>query len=486
MQAAAYINGKFVTGEGAELRVDNPSDGSELACFPGVSVEQVDMAITAAHQAFIKGEWRKRPLAERAATLHRMIDVMEQRADAIKALLVAETGCPAYSNAMQAQFATPIRMAREIIDLMASLSETEENPLPFNERHNRLNQSVRSLRSYLPLGVVVGISAYNFPLHTGVWKAIPALIAGNSVILRPNPLTPLSSLAFAEAAESAGVPAGVLNVVLESGVAGAQLLTSHQLVDLITFTGSTPVGAQVAAQAAATFKRVHLELGGKSAQIFLPDSVERAVAAAVSVCTAHAGQGCVLGTRIFVPQTHKAEIVARAAAAVTALKVGYSTDAATQVGPVISANQVKRCEHFVQLAVEHGGTVVAGGNRPAHLAGGFFFEPTVLDLPDNSNPAAQEEIFGPVVSFIGYRDIDHAIEMANDSRYGLSGYVYGNNNDEALAVAMRIDSGAVHINGALSSSYVPFGGIKSSGLGHERGIEGMRMFQRLKIYSVTG
>jgi aldehyde dehydrogenase (NAD+) len=486
MQAAAYINGKFIAGEGAQLRVDNPSDGSELACFAGVSVAQVETAITAAHQAFSKGEWSQRPMVERAATLHRLIDAMEQRAKAINALLVSETGCPAYSNAMQAQFATPIRMAREIIDLMASLPETEENPLPANERHNRLGQAVRSLRSYLPLGVVVGISAYNFPLHTGVWKAIPALIAGNCVILRPNPLTPLSSLAFAEAAAAVGLPAGVFNVVLESGVAGAQLLTTHPLVDLITFTGSTPVGAQVATQAAATFKRVHLELGGKSAQLFLPDAVEKAVAAAVSVCTAHAGQGCVLGTRLLVPESRKAEIVEQAAAAVGALKVGYSTDTTTQVGPVISANQVKRCEHFVRLAVEHGGHIATGGKRPAHIERGFFFAPTVLDLPDNHNPAAQEEIFGPVVSIIGYRDIDHAIEMANDSRYGLSGYVHGANSDAALAVARRIDSGAVHVNGALSSSHVPFGGIKSSGLGHERGVEGMRLFQRMKIFSVTG
>lgn len=487
MRMAGYINGEFVTGQGADLRVDNPSDGRELACFPGLSVEQIGTAITAARHAFNKGDWSQRPLQERAKVLHQFIDAMADRAAAIKEALVAETGCPAHSAAMQAQFATPIRMAREIIDLMASLPEMEENTLPPAETQNRLGQPVRSLRSYAPLGVVVGISAYNFPLHTGVWKAIPALIAGNSVILRPNPLTPLSSMAaFAQAAQAVGLPPGVLNVVLEAGVEGARLLTSHPAVDMITFTGSTPVGAQVATQAAATFKRVHLELGGKSAQIFLPDAIEKAAAAAVTICTAHAGQGCVLGTRLFVPQAHKAEIVAQAAAAVAALKLGYSTDPATQVGPVISANQVKRCEHFVQLAVQHGGKVATGGKRPAHLEGGFFFEPTVLDLPDNSNPAAQEEIFGPVVGIIGYRDIDHAVEMANDSPYGLSGYVYGTNVDEALAVAQRVDSGAVHVNGALSSTFVPFGGIKASGLGHERGVEGMRMFQRLKIFSVTG
>jgi aldehyde dehydrogenase (NAD+) len=425
-------------------------------------------------------------MAERSEVLHRLIDTLEARSQDICELLVAETGCPPHSGSMQAQFATPMRMAREIIDLMAGLPEAEENPLPPSEARNRLGQAVRSLRAYGPLGVVVGISAYNFPLHTGVWKALPALIAGDSVILRPNPLTPLSSLALAEAAEAVGLPPGVLNVVLEAGVEGAQLLTADPQVDMITFTGSSPVGAQVAAQAANTFKRVHLELGGKSAQIFLPDAVGKAAAAAATVCTAHAGQGCVLGTRIFVPAAHKAAVVADAARILSALKVGPANDPETQVGPVISAAQVARCDHFVRLAVEHGGNVAAGGKRPAHLPHGFFFEPTVLDLPDNSNPAAQEEIFGPVVAIIGYRDIDHAVEMANDCRYGLSGYVFGEDVEEALAVARRVHSGAVHVNGALSSTFAPFGGIKASGLGHERGIEGMRMFQQLKVFSVTG
>ncbi|MGB8365955.1 MAG: aldehyde dehydrogenase family protein [Rhizomicrobium sp.] len=485
MRMAGYINGKFVAGQGAELVVENPSDGSEVARFPGLSVEQINTAIAAARRAFDHGDWSRQPVHDRAELLHRFVDKMEERADAILEILVAETGCPRHSGSIQAQFATPMRMAREIVDLMASLPETEENPLPPAEAQNRFGQKVRSLRNYSPLGVVVGISAYNFPLHTGVWKAIPALIAGNSTILRPNPLAPLSSMAFAEAAQAVGLPPGVLNVVLEAGVEGAQLLTTHPSVDMVTFTGSSPVGAQVATQAGGTFKRVHLELGGKSAQIFLPDVAEKAVAAAVSVCTAHAGQGCVLGTRIFVPVERKAEIVEKAASAVSALRQGYANDPNTQVGPVISAKQVARCEHFVKLAVEHGGRVAAGGKRPAHLDRGFFFEPTVLDLPDNSNPAAQEEIFGPVASIIGYRDIDHAVEMANDSKYGLSGYVFGSDADEAFAVAKRVHSGSVHVNGALSSTYAPFGGIKASGVGYERGIEGMRLFQRLTVFSVT-
>lgn len=485
MSMAGYINGAFVAGDGEALIVENPSDGGEVARLPGLSLTQFENAIVAARLAFDNGSWSRRPIAERAAVLHRFVDAMEARSEDIAKVLVAETGCPQHSTSILAQFATPMRMAHEIIDLMAGLPESEEHALPSAETRNHSGQTVRSLRRYAPLGVVVGISAYNFPLHTGVWKMMPALIAGNSMILRPNPLTPLSSLAFAEAAEALGLPPGVLNVVLEAGVQGARLLTSHPFVDMVTFTGSSSVGAQVAIQAAASFKRVQLELGGKSAQIFLPDAAERAVAAAVTVSTSHAGQGCVLGTRIFVPDDRKAEIVEKAAAAVSALRQGRSTDPETQVGPVISANQVARCEHFVKLAVENGGRVATGGNRPAHLEGGFFFEPTVLDLPDNANPAAQEEIFGPVASIIGYRDIDHAIEMANDSQYGLSGYVFGDDPEKALAVAQRVHSGAVHVNGALSSSFVPFGGIKASGLGHERGVEGMRLFQRMTVYSVT-
>jgi len=486
MRAAGYVDGKHLEGEGKALVVENPSDGSEVARLSGLSIEQFKAAVVAARRAFDRGDWSQMPMRDRATLLQRFVDELEARSEATIAVLVSETGCPAHSSSIVAQFATPMKMAREIIDLASSLPEREEHSLPPAETTNRFGQKVRSLRRYTPLGVVVGISAYNFPLHTGVWKVMPALIAGNSVILRPNPLTPLSAMAFAEAAQAVGLPRGVLNVVMEPGVEGAQLLSSDAAVDMVTFTGSSAVGAQVAVQAAGTFKRVQLELGGKSAQIFLPEVADKAVGAAVTVCTSHAGQGCVLGTRIFVPAEMKAEIVAKAAAAVSALRQGYSSDPATQVGPVISANQVARCEHFVQLAVQHGGRVATGGKRPAHLNRGYYFEPTVLDLPDNRNPAAQEEIFGPVVGIIGYRDIDHAVEMANDSKYGLSGYVFGKDTEQAFAVAQRVQSGAVHVNGALSSTYAAFGGIKASGVGLERGIDGMRLFQRITIHSVTG
>lgn len=486
MPHAGYINGAFAVGLGEPLVVENPSDGGEIARLPGLSAAQVAAAITAARQAFDRGDWSERPMGERAAVLRRFVEALGRRAAQLAEVIVAETGCPPHSSTMRVQVQSSLRMALECIDFFASLPESEENPLPPAERVTHAGQPLQSLRRYTPIGVVAGIAAYNFPFYTAIWKVIPALMAGNTVVVRPNPLTPLSAMFLGEAAQEVELPPGVLNVVLEAGHDGARLLTTHPAVDMVAFTGSTSVGAQVAVQAAPSFKRVQLELGGKSAQIFLPDAADRMAAQAVIVCSAHAGQGCALGTRLFVPEARKAELVEQAAAALRRLKVGPALDPETQVGPVISAAQVARCEHFVQLAVEHGGRVAAGGRRPAHLERGHYFEPTLLDLPDNSNPAAQEEIFGPVVSVIGYRDLDHAIEMANDSRYGLSGYIHGEDAALARQVGERVRSGSVHVNAALSSTYASFGGQRASGYGRERGVEGMRLYQQLSCLTLGG
>jgi aldehyde dehydrogenase (NAD+) len=313
---------------------------------------------------------------------------------------------------------------------------------------------------------------------------VPGLLAGNSVILRPNPLTPLSAMLFAEAAMEVGLPAGVLNVVIEGGLAGAHLLTTDTRVDMVSFTGSCAVGAKVAEQAAPTLKRLVLELGGKSAQIFLPDAVDKAAMHARVICIAHAGQGCALGTRLFVPLDRKEEVLAAAAAQLAAIKIGPANDPATQTGPVVNAAAVARCERLVAEAVAHGGRVVFGGKRPAHITKGFYFEPTLLDLPDNANPAAQEEFFGPVVAVIGYRDLDHAVEMANDSRFGLSGWVHGADKATALGVALRIRSGTVNVNAGITSAWASMGGIKMSGVGRERGPEGLRAFQQMTVLNL--
>ncbi|MBW8783690.1 MAG: aldehyde dehydrogenase family protein [Novosphingobium sp.] len=485
MEHAGFIDGRMVAGEGDTFVVENPSDESTVVEIRGVSAAQVDAAIGAARRAFDDGRWSGLTMVQRGETMRRYAEALRKHADRLKELAILEAGCPVSSTVMGAQVHSPLRMTDEIIDLFLKLPETEENPLPLHERVNP-HFTVQSLKRWSPLGVVSAISAYNVPFYTAFWKVVPALMAGDSVILRPNPLTPISSLIFAEAAAEAGIPDGVLNVLIEGWLEGGQMMTTDERVDMVSFTGSCTVGARVAQQAAPTLKRLVLELGGKSAQIYLPDSADRAAQAAFSVCTSHAGQGCVLGTRIFVPEEAKPRVLEAMAAAVANVKIGPANDPATQLGPVISAAQRDRCEHFTRAAVEGGGRVVTGGKRPAEFNKGFYFEPTVLDLPDNKNPAAQEEIFGPVVGVIGYRDLDHAVEMANDSKFGLSGWVHGADKVKALEVGTRIRSGAVNINGALMSTYASTGGIKMSGVGRERGVEGLREFQIMTTLNIGG
>ena len=483
-QYAGFIDNHFVLGTGEQLVVENPSDEREVAALGGLSIAQVDEAIASARRAYDKGDWCDRPARERAVVLHKFADALAKRsADLIK-LVVEEAGCPIKSMSMGPQIHFPLRQAHEIIDFFLTLPEFEENPLPLLDRVTPTGQTIQSLRRYTPVGVIAGIAAYNFPFFTALWKVMPALIAGNTVILRPSPLTPLSSMIFGEAAREAELPKGVLNIVMEPGLEGGRLLTTHPAVDLVAFTGSSTVGVHVLQQAATTMKRVQLELGGKSAQIVLPDAVDRVVPLAVGICTSHAGQGCAIGTRLFVPEARKAEIVEQIAAAYNRIKVGPANDPETQMGPVISAAQRARCEHFVSAAVENGGRVAAGGKRPAHLPKGYYFEPTVLDVPDNSNPAAQEEIFGPVACVIGYRDLDHAVAMANDSRYGLSGYVHGVDRQASLKVALRIRSGTVNCNAGMLSTYASSGGQRASGIGRERGIEGLGLYQQLSCLNL--
>ena len=477
MPQAGFIDGAFVTGEGATLAVQDPSTEEVFEELPGLSASQAEQAILSARQTFDSGVWSDLAAQERVAAMGRFLEALGKRMPQLTEVIMREAGCPRHSPSMMSQIQGPLKISADLLKLYLTLPDTEENPIPLADRVTPYGIVLQSHRRFTPMGVVSGISAYNFPIMTALMKVIPALVTGNTVVMRPSPFTPLSHLVLGEAAQEAGLPAGVLNVVLESGLEGGQLMSTHEAVDLVSFTGSTGVGSQIMAQAAPTMKRVQLELGGKSAQIFLPDSVAGAAAAVLQVCTAHAGQGCALGTRIFVPDDSKAEVIAQTKALLDGVKVGRADDPETKLGPVISAGQRARCEHFVEVAVVAGGMVIAGGKRPAHLDKGFFFEATALDLPDNANPAAQEEIFGPVVGIIGYRDLDHAVEMANDSRFGLSGYVHGKDKQAAFKVALGIKSGTVNVNAGMASAYISSGGQRMSGIGRERGVEGLRTFQ---------
>ena len=475
-EGRSYIAGRWVEGD-ERFPVENPADESTVAEISVTPLHEVQRAVSEARRSFDQGLWAGLPARDRARVMHALLDHLETLHDPLVATMVAEAGqSPVFAE--RAQYSSGLALARNTIDLYLSLAEEEANPVPLDEL--TFGRVAVSMRRYEPVGVVTAITPYNGAVIMAFQKLIPALMAGNSVVLRPSPLTPISSLAFGMAAEAAGLPAGVLSIVTEQGAAGAELLTTDPAVDMVSFTGSTAVGRQIMAQAAPTIKRVALELGGKSAQIYLPDALHRVAAGAGQVVAMTSGQACVAATRMLVPQEQKDQVLEAVAAAYRAIKVGPPTDPAALMGPVISAAQRDRCERFVALAEEHGGKVVCGGGRPPGLDRGYYFEPTVLDLPDNSNPAAQEEIFGPVLGVIGYSDVDDAVRIANDSVYGLSGQVYGADASAAAAVARRIRSGAVNVNTALFSAYAPGGGYKQSGLGRERGVEGIRAFQEVK------
>ncbi|MGW0246237.1 aldehyde dehydrogenase family protein [Nocardia goodfellowii] len=472
----SYVAGDWVFGDD-RIAVENPADESHLIDIPATPLSEIERAIVRARHTFDSGVWADSPVTERAEAVRAVLAHVEAARDQLISTMVAEAGQP-IMFAERSQFHAGLAMARGIVDLFVSMTHEEANPVPLAELTR--GRVALSLRRHEPIGVVAAITPYNAAIIMALQKIVPALLAGNSVVLRPSPLTPISSLIFGSAAQAAGLPAGVLSVVVESGSAGAELLTTHPAVDMVSFTGSTTIGRQIMAQAAPTLKRVALELGGKSAQIYLDDAVDKTAAGAAAVVAGTAGQACVAATRMLVPRERKDEVLEAVSRTYAALVVGAPTDPVTTIGPLISAAQRARCERIVERAVDAGATVVQGGGRPEGLERGYYFEPTVLDVPDNSNPAAQEEIFGPVISVLGYQDLDDAVRIANDSPYGLSAQVYGGDVAAATAIAKRLRTGAVNVNTALFSAYAPSGGYKQSGLGRERGPDGIRAFQEVK------
>jgi aldehyde dehydrogenase (NAD+) len=476
----SYIDGRWIESDDT-FEVENPADESVVTSVQGASAADVERAILGARRSFDAGVWADLPAGERAGLLHAFVDYIATQHDQLVASMVAEAGQSA-AFAEMAQYSAGMTYARETIDLYLSMKHEQTNPLPLDNMVR--NGLTVSIRRHEPIGVVSSVTPYNGAIIMAFQKLIPSLMVGNSNILRPSPLTPLSSLVFAEAAEAAGLPAGVLSVVIESGSVGAAALTTHPAVDMVSFTGSTLVGSHILAQAAPTIKRVALELGGKSAQIYLDDAVDRVARGAAAVVAMTAGQACVAATRMLVPESRKAEVVEAVSAVYASLKVGPPSDQTAALGPVISAAQRERCERYVATAEENGAKVTVGGGRPAGLDRGYFFEPTVLDVPDNSNPAAQDEIFGPVIAILGYRDLDDAVNIANDSPYGLSSQVYSSDLAAAVGVGRRLRAGAVNINTGMFSAYAPSGGYKQSGLGRERGTDGIRAFQEVKHLAI--
>jgi acyl-CoA reductase-like NAD-dependent aldehyde dehydrogenase len=472
------IAGQTVAGGGTRLSVENPATEQVFTHVPTVDAGQVETAIASARTSFDTGVWANMARSRRLATLATMAEWLEDRRDVFVETAVREVGA-VRSLARLAQVDMALDQARQLPELFGTLPEWEHNEVPLDALVTA-KDVLLSIRNYDPVGVVTAITPYNFPLQTNVWKVFSALAAGCSVILRPSPLTPLTALALGHAGLVAGLPPGVLNVVVEDGTEAALRLTSDPRVDCVSFTGSTAVGRQIAAQAAPTVKRLVLELGGKSVQLYLPDGLDKLSTGVLTVFASHSGQACTAQTRVLVPHDALDAALEKITSVLPFLPVGDPDDEKTMIGPVISAAQRERIEDLVAAGVKAGADIVAGGKRPMGLERGYFVEPTVLRIDDNANPVAQQEVFGPVVTVQGYADVDEAVTIANDSDYGLGGGVYTADLPAGVDVARRIRSGTVQVNRAAASAYTPTGGVKQSGIGRERGVAGLREYQEIK------
>ncbi|MFF5717498.1 aldehyde dehydrogenase family protein [Streptomyces buecherae] len=461
-----YIDGAWRPAAGTDaIEVVNPADEQVIATVPAGTALDVDTAVRAARAA-LPG-WAAIPPAERGTYLAALRDGLAARRDEIAETVVAELGSPVgFAQAVHAGL--PIAVA----DSYAELAKT----YAFEERIG--NSTVL----HEPVGVVGAITPWNYPLHQIVAKVAPALAAGCTVVLKPAENTPLVAQLFAEVVAGAELPAGVFNLVTGLGPVAGQALAEHPGVDLVSFTGSTAVGRRIGASAGAAVKRVALELGGKSANIVLPGAdLTRAVKVGVANVMANAGQTCSAWTRLLVHADQYEEAVELAAAAAARYAPGDPRDAETRLGPVVSAAQRDRVRGYIDRGIAEGARLVAGGpTAPEGLESGYYLRPTVFADVTPEMTIAQEEIFGPVLSILRYADVDEAVWIANDSAYGLAGAVWAADEAEAVAVARRLETGQVDINGGRFNPLAPFGGYKNSGVGRELGVHGLTEYLQTK------
>jgi acyl-CoA reductase-like NAD-dependent aldehyde dehydrogenase len=455
-----YIDGQWTEPENGRYDDISPATEQTIATAPDASAAQVGEAIGAARRAFDEGPWAGVTAEERANCLNQLGDALLKHADDFFALSQLEWGCIANERMMQIDGAAFMSMhAAQLATQLVDEAVTGLSP-------------GNTLLRHLPLGVVSILTPWNFPHCLNVMKINHALAAGNTVVLKPSPLTPLAGLALARLIdEHTDIPPGVVNVVTPSGVDAAKLLTTDPRIDMVSFTGSTVVGRQVMSAAGDTLKRILLELGGKSACIILDDTEvtdDMLQQMLFNCCSLHAGQACILQSRLLLPDSLHDDVLDRLVALAREVKVGDPTDPDVQMGPLISDAQRGRVEAHVSAALNSGAKLATGGGRPAGLDVGFYVEPTILTDVEPNSVIAQEEVFGPVVSVVRYRDDNDAVAIANNSSYGLSGAVWGGDVDRAVGLARRIRTGQIAVNGC-SPVAAPFGGFKLSGLGREGG-----------------
>ena len=471
-----YIDGKWVDPEDGRYDDISPATERTIATAPDASVDQVGEAIAAARRAFDHGPWATISLEDRARCLNQLGDALLKHADEFFALSQAEWGCIGNERVMQIDGAGFTSMhAAQLTEKLV------DDPV------TGIGAGTTLLR-HEPLGVVSILTPWNFPHILNVMKVNNALAAGNTIVLKPSPLTPLAGLALARMIdEYTDIPPGVVNVVTPSGVEAAKLLSTDPRIDMVSFTGSTSVGCQVMSAAGATMKRILLECGGKSASVILDDTVvtdEMLQRMLFDCCSLHAGQACILHSRLLLPDSLHDDVVDRLVVLARQVNVGDPSDPDVQMGPLISADQRGRVEAHVSRALRDGAKLATGGGRPAGLDVGFYFEPTILTEVGPDSAIAQEEVFGPVLTVLRYRDVDDAVAIANNSQYGLSGAVWGADVDRAVGVARRIRTGQIAVNG-IGPGDAPFGGFKLSGIGREGGgIGGVHQYMEPKAIGV--
>jgi aldehyde dehydrogenase (NAD+) len=458
----------------------NPASEEILATMGRASSADAREAIAAARRAFDEGPWGTFDGRERARHIRRFQEALLDQQAEIAALVVAEVGTTVAATQGH-QVGLPIEHLSYWAD-QAERPDLVPMPPKVTARSDGTNWLGGWVVRREAIGVVAAITAYNFPFLLSIMKIGPALAAGNTVVLKPSPYTPLSALVLAQAAAAADLPPGVLNVITGGPDVGTELTTDPK-VDLVSFTGSDVAGAAIMGQAAPTLKRVVLELGGKSPLIVRADAnVDLAASLGVQSFTFHAGQGCALTTRHLVHRSVVDAYCERVAVLVQRMRVGDPADPETHVGPLIRPVAVERTERYVAGAIDAGAHVVVGGHRPQELDKGFFYAPTLLGGVDNRWPVAREEIFGPVAVVIPFESDDEAVELANDSSYGLDGHVVSADAGTAFQMACRLRTGGVSINGGAgwTNPAVPFGGYKRSGLGRENGEAGLDEYTQLK------
>jgi aldehyde dehydrogenase (NAD+) len=460
-----YLDGHWVAASSRDtLPVQNPATEETIATVPAGTAEDVGRAVAAARAAF--DGWAATAPADRAAALDRLHTALAARAEEIARTVALELGSP-LTLATRVQAGLPLIVLRGYVDLAARppAEETVGHSLVVRE----------------PVGVVGAITPWNYPLHQIVAKLAPALAAGCTVVVKPSELTPLVAYLLLDAVDEAGLPPGVVNLVTGTGPVVGEALAAHPDVDMVSFTGSTAVGRRISHLAADRVARVALELGGKSANVILDDAdLPAAVKAGVGNAFLNSGQTCTAWTRMLVHRSRYDEALALAEKAAQGYALGDPFDPATRLGPLVSAAQRQRVRDHIERGLADGGRLVTGGLDAPAPERGFFVAPTVIADVDPDSALAQEEVFGPVLAVIPVDDDDHAVAVANNSRYGLAGAVWSGDEQRALRVARRMRTGAVDVNGAPFNPFAPFGGYKQSGLGRELGTFGLDEFLQTK------